>query len=256
MFQHVIVKIPCKAMINGITDHPELGTPDYEKALAQHAAYVETLKQCGVDVTVLPADEAYPDSCFVEDPAIVTKYCAVITNPGAPSRKGETAAIEPVLEQFYPKDKIFHITDPGTLEGGDVMMCGDTFYVGQSARTNAEGIRQLGEILSPFGCKVVAVPLTEVLHLKTGVVYLENNNMLTAGEFCTKPAFESYHKVEIPVEEAYAANCIWVNGKVIVPAGYPTVQAAVESLGYPVLVCDTSEFRKIDGGLSCLSLRF
>lgn len=256
MFQHVIVKIPCKAMINGITDHPELGTPDYEKALAQHAAYVETLKQCGVDVTVLPADEAYPDSCFVEDPAIVTKYCAVITNPGAPSRKGETAAIEPMLEQFYPKDKIFHITDPGTLEGGDVMMCGDTFYVGQSARTNAEGIRQLGEILSPFGCKVVAVPLTEVLHLKTGVVYLENNNMLTAGEFCTKPAFESYHKVEIPVEEAYAANCIWVNGKVIVPTGYPTVQAAVEALEYPVLVCDTSEFRKIDGGLSCLSLRF
>lgn len=256
MFQHVIVKIPCKAMINGITDHPELGTPDYEKALAQHAAYVETLKQCGVDVTVLPADEAYPDSCFVEDPAIVTKYCAVITNPGAPSRKGETAAIEPMLGQFYPKDKIFHITDPGTLEGGDVMMCGDTFYVGQSARTNAEGIRQLGEILSPFGCKVVAVLLTEVLHLKTGVVYLENNNMLTAGEFCTKPAFESYHKVEIPVEEAYAANCIWVNGKVIVPAGYPTVQAAVEALGYPVLVCDTSEFRKIDGGLSCLSLRF
>lgn len=256
MFQHAIVKIPCKAMINGITDHPELGTPNYEKALAQHAAYVEALKQCGVDVTVLPADEAYPDSCFVEDPAIVTKYCAIVTNPGAPSRKGETAAIAPVLEQFYPKDKIFHITDPGTLEGGDVMMCGDTFYVGQSARTNAEGIRQLGEILGQFGCKVVAVPLTEVLHLKTGVVYLENNNLLTAGEFCTKPAFASYHKVEIPVEEAYAANCIWMNGTVIVPAGYPTVQAAVESLGYPVLVCDTSEFRKIDGGLSCLSLRF
>ena len=256
MFQHAIVKIPCKAMINGITDHPELGTPDYEKALAQHAAYIEALKKCGVDVTVLPADEAYPDSCFVEDPAIVTKYCAVVTNPGAPSRKGETAAIAPVLEQFYPKDKIFHITDPGTLEGGDVMMCGDTFYVGQSARTNAEGIRQLGEILGQFGCKVVAVPLTEVLHLKTGVVYLENNNLLTAGEFCTKPDFDSYHKVEIPVEEAYAANCIWMNGTVIVPAGYPTVQAAVESLGYPVLVCDTSEFRKIDGGLSCLSLRF
>lgn len=256
MFQHAIVKIPCKAMINGITDHPELGTPDYEKALAQHAAYVEALKQCGVDVTVLPADEQYPDSCFVEDPAIVTKYCAVITNPGAPSRKGEIAAMAPVLEQFYPKDKIFHITDPGTLEGGDVMMCGDTFYVGQSARTNAEGIRQLGEILGQFGCKVVAVPLTEVLHLKTGVVYLENNNLLTAGEFCTKPAFASYHKVEIPADEAYAANCIWMNGTVIVPAGYPTVQAAVESLGYPVLVCDTSEFRKIDGGLSCLSLRF
>ena len=256
MFQHVIVKTPCKAMVNGITDHPELGTLDYEKALAQHAAYIEALKQCGVDVTVLPPDEAYPDSCFVEDPAIVTKYCAIVTNPGAASRKGETAAIEPVLEQFYPKEKIFHITDPGTLEGGDVMMCGDTFYVGRSARTNEAGIQQLGEILGQFGCQVVEVPLTEVLHLKTGVVYLENNNMLTAGEFCQKPAFAGYNKVTIPAEEAYAANCIWVNGTVLVPEGYPTVLKAVQELGYKTIVCDTSEYRKIDGGLSCLSLRF
>ncbi len=256
MFQHVIVKTPCKAMINGITDHPELGTPDYEKALAQHAAYVETLKKCGVDVTVLPPDEEYPDSCFVEDPAIVTKYCAVITNPGADSRKGETAAIEAALKKFYPADKIFHISAPGTLEGGDVMMCGDTFYVGESARTNAEGIHQLAQILEPFGCKVEAVPLSEVLHLKTGVSYLEENNMLTAGEFCTKPAFKAYHKLQIPQEEAYGANSIWVNGTVLVPAGYPAVQAAVEAQGYKVLVCDTSEFCKIDGGLSCLSLRF
>ena len=95
MFSHVIVKTPCTAMVHGITGHPELGAPDYEKALEQHRAYIETLRQCGVDVTVLPADEAYPDSCFVEDAAVLTKYCAVITNPGAPSRKGETAAIEP-----------------------------------------------------------------------------------------------------------------------------------------------------------------
>ncbi len=256
MFQYAIVKTPCKAMINGITDHPELGTPNYEKALSQHAAYVETLKKCGVEVTVLPPDEEYPDSCFVEDPAIVTKYCAVITNPGAPSRKGETAAVETALQAFYPQDKIFHICEPGTLEGGDVMMCGDTFYVGQSARTNAEGIRQLAEILKPFGCKVETVPLSEVLHLKTGVSYLEKNHMLTAGEFCTKPTFASYHKLQIPQDEAYGANSIWVNDTVIVPAGYPTVQSAAADLGYKVLVCDTSEFRKIDGGLSCLSLRF
>ena len=130
MFSHVIVKTPCTAMVNGITGHPELGAPDYEKALEQHRAYIETLRQCGVDVTVLPADEAYPDSCFVEDAAVLTKYCAVITNPGAPSRKGETAAIEPAVAEFYPPDKIFHIKAPGTLEGGDVMMCGDTFYEG------------------------------------------------------------------------------------------------------------------------------
>lgn len=256
MFRHVIVKTPCAAMIHGITDHPELGAPVYEKALKQHKAYIETLKQCGVDVTVLPPDEAYPDSCFVEDAAILTRHCAVITNPGAPTRKGETPAVEQAVKKFYPEDKIFHIKAPGTIEGGDVMMCGEIFYVGLSARTNEEGVRQLAAILEPFGCKVVGVPLTEVLHLKTGVVYLENGVMLAAGEFLTKPAFEGYTKIEIPADEAYAANCIWVNGTVIVPEGYPKVLAAVQEAGYKTLVCDTSEYRKIDGGLSCLSLRF
>lgn len=256
MFQHVIVKTPCAAMVNGITDHPELGAPIYEKALEQHKAYIEALKKCGVDVTVLPADEAYPDSCFVEDAAVLTKYCAVITNPGAPTRKGETPAVEAAVAKFYPAEKIFHIQSPGTLEGGDVMMCGDTFYVGLSARTNEEGVRQFAAILAPFGCKVVGVPLAEVLHLKTGVVYLENGVLLAAGEFLTKPAFEGYTKIEVPADEPYAANCIWVNGTVIVPAGYPKVLAAIQKAGYETLVCDTSEYKKIDGGLSCLSLRF
>lgn len=256
MFRHVIVKTPCAAMIDGITEHPELGAPVYEKALAQHAAYIETLRKCGVDVTVLPPDEAYPDSCFVEDAAILTRCCAVITNPGAPTRKGETPAVEQAVKRFYPEDKIFHIKAPGTIEGGDVMMCGDIFYVGLSDRTNEEGVRQFAAILEPFGCKVVGVPLTEVLHLKTGVVYLENGVLLAAGEFLTKPAFEGYTKIEVPADEAYAANCIWVNGTVIVPKGYPKVLAAVQEAGYKTLVCDTSEYRKIDGGLSCLSLRF
>lgn len=256
MFQHVIVKRPCAAMINGITDHPELGAPDYQKALKQHDAYIETLRGCGVDVTVLPADEAYPDSCFVEDPAILTEQCAVITRPGALSRRGETAAIEQAVAKFYPAEKIFHITAPGTIEGGDVMRAGDIFYVGLSARTNEEGIRQLTAILAPYGYQVVAVPLSEVLHLKTGVVYLEGNTMLVSGEFLTKPAFAQYTKLEVPESEAYAANCIWVNGTVIVPEGYPTVLAAIQNAGYKTVTCDTSEYRKIDGGLSCLSLRF
>lgn len=256
MFQHVIVKRPCAAMVNGITDHPELGAPDYQKALQQHDAYIETLRGCGVDVTVLPADEAYPDSCFVEDPAILTEQCAVITRPGALSRRGETAAIEQAVAKFYPAEKIFHITAPGTIEGGDVMRAGDIFYVGRSARTNEEGIRQLTAILAPYGYQVVAVPLSEVLHLKTGVVYLEGNTMLVSGEFLTKPAFAQYTKLEVPESEAYAANCIWVNGTVIVPEGYPTVLAAIQNAGYKTVSCDTSEYRKIDGGLSCLSLRF
>ena len=255
-FNNVIVRKPCKAVCDGITSAPELGQPIYEKALAQHEKYIEALKKCGVEVTVLEADERYHDSCFVEDPALITRKCAIITNPGAASRNGEKDEIIGAVRKFFPEDKIEYIKDPGTLEGGDVMMVGDTFYVGLSARTNAEGIRQLGEILNKYGLECVQVPLEKVLHLKTGVNYLENNNMLVSGEFIDKPEFAKYNKIVIPEEEAYAANCIWVNGTVIVPEGYPAVLKAVQDAGYETLVVDTSEFRKIDGGLSCLSLRF
>ena len=256
MFQNVIVRRPCRAMTEGITSNPQLGKPDYELALRQHDAYIAALKSCGVSVTVLPADERYPDSCFVEDPAVITRKCAIITNPGAASRNGEKDEIVGAIRAFFPEECIEYIQSPGTLEGGDVMMVGDHFYVGRSARTNEEGIRQFLAILEKYGLSGSEVPLEKVLHLKTGVNYLENNNMLVSGEFTDKAEFSAYNRVEIPEEEAYAANCIWVNGTVIVPSGYPAVEAAVRALGYPVLLVDTSEYRKLDGGLSCLSLRF
>lgn len=255
-FTHVIVRRPCRAMTEGITSGIYPGKPDYELALRQHDAYIEALKKCGVDVTVLPADENFPDSCFVEDPAVLTEKCAIITNPGTDSRNGEKISIEKAVRAFYPDDKIEHITAPGTLEGGDVMMCGSHFFVGRSGRTNAEGIRQFAEILEKYGYTCSEVKLEEVLHLKTGVNYLENNNMLVSGEFTDKPEFASYNKVAIPEEEAYAANCIWMNDTVIVPEGYPAVLAAVKAMGYETITVDTSEYRKLDGGLSCLSLRF
>ena len=255
-FNHVIVRRPCKAMVEGITSGMYPGKPDYELALKQHDDYIEALKQCDVDVTILPADERYPDSCFVEDPALLTRECAIITNPGAESRNGEKLEIIDAIKKFYPEEKIEYIQDPGTLEGGDVMMVGDHFFVGRSARTNEEGIRQLTEILAKYGMTCSEVPLYEVLHLKTGVNYLEDNNMLVSGEFVDKPDFEKYNRVVIPEEEAYAANCIWVNDTVIVPEGYPAVLKAVQDLGYKTILVDTSEYRKLDGGLSCLSLRF
>ena len=256
MFQNVIVRRPCKALIDGITSNPQLGKPDYEKACKQHDSYIAALKECGVQVTVLEADERYPDSCFVEDPAVITRKCAIITNPGAPSRNGEKDEIIGAVRKFFSQDQIEYIKAPGTLEGGDVMMVGDHFYVGRSARTNEEGIRQFIAILEKHGLSGSEVTLEEVLHLKTGVNYLENGNMLVSGEFVNKPEFAKYNRVEIPEEEAYAANCIWVNGTVIVPEGYPVMEKAVRDLGYKVLLVDTSEYRKVDGGLSCLSLRF
>lgn len=125
-FSHVIIRRPGKSLSNGITSAPELGQPIYERAIEEHYDYEHALEQCGVDVTVLPALEQYPDSCFVEDPAVITRCGAIITNPGAPSRNGEKNEIEPAVRRFFDDEHIKHIEAPGTLDGGDVMMVGDT----------------------------------------------------------------------------------------------------------------------------------
>lgn len=256
MFKNVIVRRPSRSMVEGITSAPELGKPDFELALKQHDAYIEALKSCGVEVTVLQADERYPDSCFVEDVAVLTKTCAIITNPGAKTRKGEEQQMIETLKGFYPEDKMEYVKAPGTIEGGDVMMVGDHFYVGLSARTNEEGAKQFITALEKHGYTGSMVPLEKVLHLKTGLAYLENNNLLVAGEFVDSPVFEKFNKIIIDESESYSANCIWVNDKVIVPAGYEKTKKAIEDAGYEVILVDTSEYRKLDGGLSCLSLRF
>lgn len=256
MFQRAIVKLPCAAMAKGLTSHPELGAPDYTKALAQHAAYQKVLKDCGLDVTVLPADEAFPDSCFVEDPALLTPQLAIVTSPGAPSRHGETEAIEAALEGFYPSDKIRHIFEPGTLDGGDVMFCDATCYVGVSARTNPDGVRQLSALLTPLGYAVIPVKLHDGLHLKSSVAYLGHDTLLATGELLTAPEFRNYKKIEVLKEEEYAANCVDLNGTIVVPEGFPKTRASIDAAGFKTVACDVSEFRKLDGGLSCLSLRF
>ena len=256
MFKNVIVRKPGKSICDGITSAPELGKPDYEKALKQHENYIEALKKCGVNVTVLESLEDFPDSCFVEDTAVLTKKCAIISNPGANSRNKEPEFMVETIKKFYSEDKIEYIKAPGTLEGGDVMMVGDHFYVGKSARTNEDGIKQFIEILNKYGLTGSEIPLEKVLHLKTGVNYIENNNMLVSGEFINKKDFEIYNKIIVPEDESYGANCIWVNETVIIPKGYPKIEKAIKDIGYKVLVTDTSEFKKIDGGLSCLSLRF
>lgn len=255
-FTHTIVRRPSRSLVDGITSAPELGKPDFDLALAQHTTYIDALLACGVDVTVLPPLEQYPDSVFVEDPAVITRCGAIITNPGADSRNGEKDEIEPVLHRFFDDEHIKRIEAPGTIDGGDVMMVGDHFYVGRSARTNEEGIRQFLAILEGWGLTGSEVPLELVLHLKTGVNYIENNIMLVSGEFIDKPDFADYTKIVVPEEEAYGANCIWVNDTVIIAEGYPTVLKAVKEAGYKAIVVDTSEFRKLDGGLSCMSLRF
>ncbi|MCL1982107.1 MAG: arginine deiminase family protein [Clostridiales bacterium] len=255
MFRNIIARKPCPSVTEGITT-ANFGKPDYALALKQHEAYISALEKCGVGITLLDANDDYPDSCFVEDVALCTKKCAIITRPGALSRRGEAALpdIKAAVEKFFAN--IEFIKEPGTIEAGDIMMVGDHFYIGLSNRTNEDGARQMMRCLEKYGMSGSLVPLNEVLHLKTGLSYLENNNLLVCGEFVTKPDFAEFNRIEVPIEEAYAANCIWVNGNVLMPAGYPKTQKAVERLGYTVIPVDTSEYKKIDGGLSCLSLRF
>lgn len=254
MFSHVIVRTPCKALVNGLTS-ANLGQPSYEKALEQHNAYVRALQTCDVDITILPPNEKFPDSVFVEDTALCTPHCVIITRPGAITRRQETELIEEAVARFYP-NKVERITEPGTVEAGDIMMVGSHYYIGLSARTNKEGAEQMIAILNKHGLTGSVVTLEKVLHLKTGLSYLENNNLLASGEFITKPEFSHLNIIEIPEDEAYAANCIWVNGRIIMPAGYPITRQKVAALGYQIIEVDTSEYRKIDGGVSCMSLRF
>jgi dimethylargininase len=253
MFRHAIVRKPCRNLGLGITT-ANLGKPDYEKAMRQHAVYADALRSCGLDVITLESDEAYPDSTFVEDTAVVTETMAVVTNPGAPSRKGEEASVAGALKSFFPS--LESIKPPGTLEGGDIMKVGDLFYVGLSQRTNREGANQFVQILRKYGYEASLVPLKHALHLKTGVAYLENKRILAADEFIGHPVFRDFHLTPVDKDELYAANSLWVNGWVLVPAGFEKTKVAIETLGYSVKTVDVSEFRKLDGGLSCLSLRF
>lgn len=254
MFTKAIVRIPARSMTKGITEHPELGVPDYALALKQHEAYIRALEQCGLAVTVLPALEEFPDSCFVEDVAVCTADFAVVTNPGASTRKHETAGIAELLSRFVPV--VERIEEPGTLEGGDVMMVGRHFYVGLSRRTNQGGARAFISILERHGRTGEAVPMPPTLHLKTGLSYLEGKVLLVDRGFSDYKQFAAYDRIDVPAEESYAANCVRVNDYVLVPSGNPRVLAAIESKGLRPIVLDMSEYRKLDGGLSCLSLRF
>ncbi len=253
MFTRAIVRMPCRSMTRGLTT-AGLGLPDHRKALDQHQAYVEALRQCGLEVLVLDPDEAYPDSVFVEDTALLTREVAIITHPGAESRRGEVREMESVLRHYYPVVERIH--PPGTLEAGDIMMAGNHYFIGLSGRTNGPGAAQMVEVLNRYGMTASTVHLREMLHLKTGLSYLEENNLLVAGEFLHREEFASFNTIPVPDQEAYAANSVWINGHVLVPLGFPATAARIAALGYQVLEVDVSEFMKLDGGLSCLSLRF
>ena len=256
MFTRAIVRAPCATFADGLTS-VDLGRPNYELALQQHEAYCRALESCGLSLTRLAADDRYPDSTFVEDTAVLTERGAIIARPGAESRRGETEEIEQVLRHTYPQ--LQKIVVPGTVDGGDVCEAGDHFFIGVSNRTNEEGARQLARFLAELGYASTLIDirrLSNILHLKSGLAYLGGKRLLAIRELKKLKQLCDYVVTDVPNAEEYAANCLAVNNRILVAAGFPVLQRELQELGYETVALDMSEFQKMDGGLSCLSLRF
>ncbi len=256
MFRNAIVRIPGSNFAEGLTT-VDLGVPNYEGVMRQHACYCKALQECGLTLTTLDADLRHPDSTFVEDTAVLTPRAAILTRPGVPSREGEVAAIRETIGGFFPAP--LQIGAPGTLDGGDICEAEDHFFLGLSHRTNEEGVRQLAAHLASQGYSSSVIDIrgmSSILHLKSGISYIGDNTMVVMEEMAGNTLFRNYELIRVPTEESYAANCVRVNERLLVAAGYPRLTAELADRGFNPLALDMSEFQKMDGGLSCLSLRF
>jgi dimethylargininase len=255
-FSRAVVRPPADTFAGGITSSG-MGPPDLPLALEQHEAYCRTLERLGLSLLRLDPDPSFPDSTFVEDVAVVTPRAAILTRPGAPSRAGEVAATAAALRRWFPG--VAGIAAPGTLEGGDVCEAGEHVFIGLSARTNREGAEQLRRWLERqgFGASVIDIrAMPGMLHLKTGLSWLGGRRLLAAGDLASHEGLRGWEILRVPEGEEYAANCIRINDALLVPGGFPRTAALLARPGLQVVTPDVSEFRKMDGGLSCLSLRW
>lgn len=253
-YTRAIVRPPPPTFAAGLTGDRGC-LPDPGLALAQHDRYCQLLIDCGLTLTTLPADAAYPDSCFVEDTAIVTPRGAIATRPGAPSRVGEVESVVDALRVRFPH--IAKIVEPGTLDGGDVCRIEEHFLVGLSARTNEEGARQLAQFLDGLGYGSSVVDIrshARLLHLKSGVSYVGEGRLVVVEDISATAALRPYERLLVTDTERYAANCLRVNDRVLIAAGHPLLAEVLSGLGYQTAAINLSEFRKMDGSLTCLSL--
>ncbi len=254
-FTRAIVQPPSNSLASGLT-RSGLGPPSVALARTQHARYCEALVACGLELVRLPADERFPDGTFVEDAAIVTPRGAILTRPGAASRRGEVEAMRGALSRLCPL--LGTIEPPGTVDGGDICQAGDHVLIGLTDRTNAPGAAQLSSLLSAAGYRATNVDLTghpELLHLKTGLAALDDKRLVAVAALASRPELADFSIVPVAGDESYAANCVAINGRVLLPAGFPRLAAAVAKQGFEVVAVEMSEFQKMDGGISCLSIR-
>jgi dimethylargininase len=256
LFRHAIVRQPGPNFADGLTTG-QFGKPDFALALSQHDAYCKALEACGLALVRLPSDLQHPDSTFVEDAAVLTSRSAILTRPGAASRLGEVAALREPIHRYF--SSIREIEPPATLDGGDICEAGSHFFIGISHRTNEEGARQLSGFLSADGFTSSTVDIRgmhSILHLKSGIAYLDKHDLVVMEELAGREEFAGYNLIRVSAQESYACNCVLVNDRVLIPAGFPQLQSELARCGHAPLPLEMSEFRKMDGGLSCLSLRF
>ncbi|WP_420411479.1 dimethylarginine dimethylaminohydrolase family protein [Roseibium sp.] len=253
-FTHAITRKPADSVANGIRA-VDTGDPSGAAFRAEHELYVKALQEAGLTVDVLPQLESYPDSCFVEDPAFCLPEGAIQLRPGTASREGEGTEIRTALDTRF--EKVVELPGSGYVDGGDILMLDDVILIGLSARTSREGADAFAELLGEWGYNAEVCETPEgVLHFKTACSTLGEGVILATEVMAKSGFFGDRRIVVVPDGEDYAANVIRVNDVVLVPEGYPKTLAAIEAAGFKTVVLPTHEARKVDGGLSCLSLRF
>jgi dimethylargininase len=231
--------------------HLERQPIDYESARAQHRDYEARLRELGCEVVKLPAEAELPDSVFVEDTAVVLDELAIITRPGAESRRGETEMVAHMLQRYR---KLAHVEAPGTLDGGDVLRVGSDLLVGRSARTNDAAIEQLRSIGESLGYSVQPVEVRGCLHLKSAVTQVAENLMLVNPQWVDASQLPVRQHIAVHPAEPFAANALLLEGTVLFPAAHERTRLRLEAHGLRVVAVDISELAKAEGGVTCCSL--
>jgi dimethylargininase len=243
-----IVREPGQSFTQAISRHPEAQSIDYDLAKSQHKAYVQALKSAGTNITYLETMETFPDGVFVEDTSVILKNRALICSMKEARRQGEVDSVIPVLKKFLP---LKYIEAPATLDGGDVLDTGEILFVGLSERTNQGGIDALSTICSK---PVVAIEVLQGLHLKSAVSYLGGKLLIVDPLSVNPDHFSDFEVILVQEDERYAANCLTIWHKVLMPAGFPRLATEIRNHGLQPVELDMSEFEKADGGITCLSL--
>ncbi len=226
---------------------------DVDRARAQHAAYCHVLGACGCEVIALPAESGLPDSVFVEDAAIVLDELAIITRPGAASRRDEAASLVPALGAFR---RLVNIQAPATIDGGDVLCIGRDIHVGQAGRSNAEAIAQLRTLVTPHGYRVHGVPTHDCLHLKSAVTQVADDTLLVQPAWVDTSLFAGFKLIEVDPDEEHAANALRIGDSVVYPDNFPRTARRLADAGIAVTTVDVSELQKAEGATTCCSLVF